>query len=148
MKIQNRFEYDCLPQKLYEAIAASEGITHWWTDQCDVGSGQMVFHWRQPNWRVVIKPLALIPNEYIKWICFDSNMQDTDAWKDSTLSFRIAPLTSGGSVLEFLHDNYKSSPCFNECTAGWAFVLGKSLKSFVETGKGMPFENDRSKGST
>lgn len=143
MKIQNRFEYNCSIQKLYDAIANQSSISQWWTDKSEKDSDQMVFHWQPHSWRVAMKPIELKPYKYIKWICTESNMQGTDAWKDSSLSFRVSVSNKneGICVLEFVHDNYKSSPCFKECTAGWAFVLGKSLKSFVETGKGMPFEN-------
>lgn len=148
MEIRNRFEYACPPQKLYEALADHRSVAQWWTDQSELQSDLMVFHWRPHNWRVVMKPVELTNNECVKWLCTESNMQNTDAWEDSTLSFRVLPNKNGGSILEFLHDNYKSSPCFNECTSGWAFVLGKSLKNYVETGKGLPFENKISNHST
>lgn len=141
MKIENKFEYKCAPQALYEAIAQIEKVTRWWTDQGEMQGKDMVFYWRPRNWCVVLKVLELVPGKCIKWLCLKSNMQDTDAWTGSTISFQISLGINGGAILTFVHDNYKSSPCFSECTAGWAFVLGKSLKNLVETGSGEPFRN-------
>jgi hypothetical protein len=67
-------------------------------------------------------------------------MQETNAWEGSRLLFSISP-AENGSALEFKQTGYKQSPCHKVCTAGWHFVLGKSLKAYLETGKGMPYES-------
>ena len=83
----------------------------------------------------------LEPTSKIEWECIASNMQNTDAWQGSKITFQITDVDNNAARLNFLHDNYKSSPCYDECNAGWAFVLGNSLRSYVETGVGKPFKN-------
>ena len=144
MKIEYRFDYRCTPEQFFRSLTSAEEIRGWWTDRCEmqaVQAGTAHFHWIPHNWRVSVEIKKLIPGEYVEWFCTESNMQNTDAWKGSTISFRIAPGIDGETTLQFLHDGYKNSPCFDECTAGWTFVLGKSLKGYLEAGQGAPFQN-------
>ena len=140
-KIENRFTYNCTPDLLFRAISEAGEVKKWWTDECESINGENIFHWRTHNWRVAMRPTKAVPIVSVEWLCTDSNMQDTDAWKGSTLSFQMAANRDGTTTLDFVHNNYKNSPCLSECTAGWTFVLGKSLKGYLESGKGMPFEN-------
>jgi hypothetical protein len=50
--------------------------------------------------------------------------------------FKLTPDESGTKV-DFTQSDYKESPCFNVCNEGWKYFLGTSLKSYLETGKGM-----------
>ena len=147
-KIENTFSFKCTADMLYTAITTQKGIASWWTDQCIVKpkeSSEAHFYWKPHGWQVTMKISKLVTNERVEWLCLKSTMQNTNAWEGSTLSFRISSESPQTSTLYFVHDNYKSSPCFDECTAGWSFVLGKSLKNYLETGVGMPFENDNLK---
>lgn len=76
--------------------------------------------------------------KYVQWRCIQSNMQNTDAWKDTVLRFDIES-QSAGCTLRFEQIGYKDSPWFNECNPGWRFVLGKSLKDYLESGRGSPY---------
>ena len=144
LKIENTFSYKCPPDKLYGALTSQLGIRNWWTDKCDIEAtekSEAHFYWNPKGWIVKMQIAMLSQNTLVKWHCIDSNMQDTDAWKGSEVLFQISSEGSDTSVLRFLHSGYKSSPCFQECAAGWSFVLGKSLKSYLENGRGMPFLN-------
>lgn len=144
MKISHSFEFNCLPEALYKAISEPIAATQWWTDDCvfdPQASAIATFWWRKFGWSVQMLIKKTIPNSLIEWECVGSNMQNTDAWVGSTITFQIVRTTENNSILNFIHGGYKNSPCYDECNAGWAFVLGSSLKSYIETGIGQPFRN-------
>jgi len=68
-------------------------------------------------------------------------MQNTNAWEGSSMVFQLGSEESG-TRLNFRHLNYKTSPCYETCYEGWNFVLGRSLKNYLETGKGLPYSVD------
>ena len=144
MKIAHTFEYKCESERLYQAIARPTDVAKWWTDDVTFdqkASSIATFRWRKFGWAVQMRLKRLEPNSMIEWECISSNMQNTDAWQGSKLTFQITQTAGKTTRLAFLHDDYKSSPCYDECNAGWAFVLGNSLKSYIENGTGKPFEN-------
>ncbi len=52
--------------------------------------------------------------------------------------------TAGCDPVGDTGDNYfwgqaKKDGCYNVCNEGWKYFLGTSLKSYLETGKGMPY---------
>ena len=79
-----------------------------------------------------------IDGNQVSWNCVKSNMQNTDAWEGSTILFSLKK-ENGGTKLLFTHSDYKASPCYEVCSEGWNFVLGTSLKAYLESGKGMPY---------
>lgn len=148
MQISHSFEFICKPEQLYRTLADPALATYWWTDECnfDLQTSIATFKWRNFGWTVQMLVKRTEPNSLIEWECIASNMQNTNAWQGSIVTFKIAQLNSNRSRLDFLHDGYKNSPCFNACNAGWAFVLGNSLRSYIETGIGKPFQNDPESG--
>lgn len=134
-------QIDRQPSEVYSAIASDKHIRNWWTSDCSIAPEKEsvgVFHWRDHGWKVEMRIEDLQKDSLIKWQCVNSNMQNTDAWEGSTLTFEIEP-SANGSTLKFSQTGYRSSPCYDVCNEGWNFVLGKSLKSYLEKGQGHPY---------
>jgi hypothetical protein len=86
----------------------------------------------------------------VTWHCLRSNMQGTNAWEGTNISFKLSPVP-GGTRIEFAQTGYRDSPCFETCVGGWAFFVGTSLKQYLETGKGIPYpemQDTRAGGAT
>lgn len=139
------FQLKCsaTPQKLFDALSSGNEISKWWTTSASLKPKEGAigtFQWKAHSWTVKVKIKRIEPT-YIEWICISSNMQNTNAWENTILSFNIEKTASGGSLLLFKQTRYKNSPCFDICNDGWTFVLGKSLKEYVETGAGHPYHS-------
>lgn len=144
LAIHHSFDFACNSAALVDALSAGTHIRQWWTDQGDLASevgSTGAFHWNDRGWSVALRLERLVPGSLVEWRCMASNMQDTNAWEGSTMRFEIAADGAQGSTLKFSHIDYKASTCFEECQAGWAFVLGKSLKEYVERGQGLPYRS-------
>ena len=140
-EISYQFEYNVSVQKVIEALTTGDEIKKWWTESAELKPvvGEVgTFKWINHSWVVKIK-LEEISKEKVIWNCFESNMQDTDAWKGSKMIFDFSKGTDHSTKLSFNHSNYKGSPCYEECSEGWNFVLGISLKNYLESGHGQPY---------
>ena len=125
-------------EKVISALTHITQIQKWWTEDASGRNGKGIFRWKDRGWTVEMTIHKSKSNQIVRWICTKSNMQDTNAWEGSTVSFELNDKESG-TTINFKHSDYKSSPCYEVCNAGWNFVIGKSLKSYLESGKGLPY---------
>lgn len=139
-EIRHTFHISSSPESLANALSQVDEIQKWWTVEAKQRAAGGIFSWSSFGWNVEMT-FEQIEKKLVVWKCIESNMQNTNAWVDSKMFFEFSS-DKDGSVLSFSHSNYKSSPCYDICHKGWAFVLGKSLKSYLETGKGMPYTSD------
>lgn len=137
-EISHTFHFSCEPKVVADALLTENHIKNWWTKNASVQSGKGVFEWKGHGWKVALSIEESQRHRLVKWTCIASNMQNTDAWEGSTMTFELEP-ESTGSKLKFRHSEYKSSPCYDICHDGWRFVLGTSLKNYLETGSGLPY---------
>jgi len=130
-------------KKTYSSLISGEHIKNWWTTSAELEAktgATGIFKWQSHKWIVKIKLEKIIENVYIQWRCIESNMQNTDAWVGTTMNFNLEPLGANTKLL-FSHEGYRNSPCREICTDGWQFVLGTSLKKYLETGIGQPYSS-------
>ena len=137
-EILHTFHFSCDLASIVSAITESKHIQKWWTKKAIVNLGKGIFEWDGHGWRVELTLEKTSNNQSVVWKCIKSNMQNTAAWEGSTMYFELLPYENG-TRMSFRHSGYKDSPCYDVCLEGWNFVLGKSLKSYLETGKGMPY---------
>ena len=137
-EITHSFQFSCKPNAILTALTDGEHIQNWWTKDASVISGKGVFQWKGYGWTVELLLEKSKDDQTVTWKCLKSNMQNTNAWEDSTILFELIP-NEQGTLLNLTHFNYKNSPCYDVCREGWGFVVGKSMKSYLETGKGMPY---------
>jgi len=127
---------DASPEDVYRAITEEEGVRNWWTKDCSIGNeiGAVAeFHFNRGRVTFRMRIDELEKPERIVWYCLDGDPE----WEDTRLVFEIYE-TSGKTVLEFSHLDWRSTDgIFAMCSYDWARYLA-SLKSYVETGAGQP----------
>jgi len=136
-EIQHTFHFKSDPASIKRALTEEKPLQLWWTEDVKLSKGHGIFEWRGYQWTVELDILPSSNEKTIIWACTKSNMQGTDAWEGSTMTFQLFP-DAYGTRVEFLHSDYKDAPCYDACFGGWHYVLGVSLKAYLETGKGMP----------
>src|SRR5262249_17775971 len=134
--IRDEFIINAPANRIIEALISSEHIKKWWTTNASLRPvpGEIgTFQWSTYGWTVKIKLVQIENGRFVQWKCLESNMQGTDAWVGSEMNFYVEEIDQK-TKLNFIQRDYKESPCKEVCTQGWKFVLGSSLKKYLETG--------------
>ncbi len=137
-EIHHSFFMDASPDAITAALMEAEHIQKWWTKEARIQDGKTVVGWSDFGWEVELEMAHDESAGTILWQCLKSNMQNTDAWEGTTITFALTPQAVGTRV-DFSQTGYRESPCFEVCDQGWGFFVGTSLKQYVETGKGIPY---------
>lgn len=136
------------PEKVYQAITQENGLKEWWTTTCTAENkvgGEAIFHFG--NIFNTMKIVQLMPHKIVQWECINqydpsAHLKKHDEWIGTTLTFQLKQNNSGGTDLDFTHEGLTSDlECYNVCFSAWSHFLKKSLKNYVETGKGQPYNN-------
>lgn len=124
------------PRQVYQAITQQEGLASWWTRKCKAEAqvGTIAeFFFVDGKVRFQMRIEELDPNRGVRWYC----LGDDPEWKDTKLAFELKP-HDDGMLLRFSHRDWASTEgIFAMCNYDWAHYL-TSLKSYLETGEGMP----------
>ena len=123
---------------VYQALATIDGLAGWWTTdtqgQSDVG-GVIRFRFGAGGFDMTVAELH--PSERVLWRV----AAGPDEWIGTTISFDLRQNGDWTTVL-FKHAGWKQPVEFmHHCSTKWAVFL-LSLKSLLETGKGMPWPNE------
>lgn len=137
-EILNSFYIDAPASVITDALMQERHIQNWWTKETRIKNGIGIFGWSSFGWEVELKMSLSDITGPVVWKCIRSNMQNTNAWEGSTITFVLSPHGTGTQV-DFSHTGYHESPCYEACTKGWAFFVGVSLKQYIETGRGCPY---------
>lgn len=142
-------EFDASPEVLYQAIASRDGPRRWWTRFAETREkvGEISdFQFPGAGFFAKMKIVALEPPMLVEWECVDSRHPEESGWSDLTdwvgtsVRFEISPREAGGSTLHFTHVGLTPRlECYESCESAWFFYL-KSLKQYVETGEGEPYD--------
>lgn len=133
-------------QKVYEAITSQKGIESWWTRDCEIETrlgGKSTT--RFGNTYNVMQLEKLTPTE-VQWKCIDQHheseqLSKDDEWIGTHVIFLIKQIDHTHTELHFTHKGLNASmECFDICKKGWDHFIKKSLKEYVEHGKGQPWE--------
>jgi hypothetical protein len=130
LEISHSFFLHAKPADIIAALTEEKHIKNWWTEDVKINSGRGVFEWKKHGWKVELD-IGIPDSGRVIWQCVRSNMQNTQAWENSVMEFKLIP-EGEQTLLQFKHLNYAESPCFEVCNAGWKFVLGTSLKDYLE----------------
>lgn len=124
--------------RVYSALTEQAGIRGWFTRFADARpekgasirlmfAGQVTFEMRVD---------VLQPNDRVAWTCLSGHPE----WEGTTIEFtlREIPGRRGSTLLQFAHRGWqRSDGVLAQCSYDWAQYL-RSLKLFVEKGKGTP----------
>lgn len=126
-----------------EAYKAINNVRDWWVGDITGTSDKegAEFTYRYKEFHVSTQKLTkLIPNQKITWLVTHSEInfvKDKKEWLNTEIIFEIIPEGSS-SRINFTHKGLTPKiECYNDCTGGWDFYINKSLKSYIETGKGI-----------
>jgi uncharacterized protein YndB with AHSA1/START domain len=141
--ILHRVGMKASPDKVYQALATPEGVAGWWTIDTtgDRKAGGMITFRFTDSGREIggfdMKILELRPDTRVVW----EVVKGPEEWVGTTISFDLKKADDFTIVL-FKHEGWKEPVEFMyHCSTKWGTFL-MSLKSLIETGKGLPSPND------
>jgi len=139
--IRHRVVISAPRDRVFAAVATTDGISHWWTRDGVQGESRegsrLQFFFGKPDPAAVVEVTRLRPDVEVIWSC----VEGADEWVGTTLGFDLTQ-KDGDTVVLFTHAGWRSpSEFMAHCSARWAYFL-LSLKSYVETGQGTPFPED------
>ena len=138
--IRHSYQIEAPPATLVAALTEPDGIASWWTREVREQDGLIVAGWSGYGWEVVLAPHRDETGRQVTWRCVRSNMQGTDAWEGTEISFDLSPDTTGRTTrLDFAQTGYRESPCYDVCVQGWDFFIGTGLRQYAESGTGRPY---------
>jgi uncharacterized protein YndB with AHSA1/START domain len=125
-------------EKVYQALATLEGLSHWWMvgTTGDTKAGGII-HFKAEGGGFDMKVLESKPGEVVKWSCVGGPAE----WIGTELTFRLRKETDQTFVL-FSHARWREPVEFmHHCSTKWAVFL-LSMKNWLERGEGRPHPYD------
>jgi uncharacterized protein YndB with AHSA1/START domain len=130
--------------QVYAALATETGVRGWWNQRAKIapdvgGESSYRFHKGGNDIQMRFRNAALDPRGTVEWSCVAN---DNASWVGTTVRWTLTP-TPEGTAVKLDHagfdDALASTDGYRMVVGGWRHFVG-SLKSYVETGKGQPFE--------
>ncbi len=127
---------EATPQRVYDALTRQDEIVRWWASEArvkpEVGS-LGTFHFRPSAGVLKFEVAELKQGEKVCWI----SRQAPPSWSGTTVTWELTPLHNATRVI-FTHAGFaRIDEAIERVRENWAFFLS-SLKSYLETGKGIP----------
>lgn len=135
------FEVSQTPAAVFNAITNVRG---WWSEDVRGNSlhlGDVFDYQYEDIHRCKIELIEVVPNEKMVWRVLENYFnftEDQAEWTDDTITFDII---KKGDTTQLIMTHFGLVPqceCYDACNEGWTHYIQTSLKSLIETGKGMP----------
>jgi len=123
------------PAKVYDAIATTKGLSHWWINETtgDTNVGGVVKFRPKKDDGFDMRVVESKPGEVVRWECVGGPPE----WIGTNLTFRLVGKGADTYVL-FTHAGWKDPVEFmHHCSTKWAVFL-LSLKDWIERAEGHP----------
>lgn len=123
------------PEQVYNALTTSKGLAAWWTTEVEAvpETDSVASFYFEEKYHKSMRVVELLPDRRVLWQCLEGHPQ----WLGTTIAFEIEPV-AGGIQLRFYHAGWEAeTDLFGSCNYHWGLYL-RSLKSYLETGQGMP----------
>jgi hypothetical protein len=143
MQTQNfttTINFTSTPEEVYNAI---NNVRGWWQGEIHgiTDKAGEEFSYRMKEFHFSTQKITeLIPYEKIVWKVTSSELSfisKKDEWTGTTIQFELTNIPEG-TRLVFEHKGLSPGiECYKDCSNGWNMLIHKSLKSLVETGKGL-----------
>jgi uncharacterized protein YndB with AHSA1/START domain len=134
--IRHLIVIDASPGSVYQAVTTREGFAAWWTTEVDVKAGEedKLRLYFGPDYFKELRQVEVLANRRVVWKITQAHPQ----WMKTELVFNIRP-DGKSTQLFFEHNGWKDyTDLYSQCSYDWSIFL-RSLKSYVETGKGKPY---------
>lgn len=136
------------PGAAYRALTT--GFDKWWTTSCDSISetgDQVIFRFGPTYW--VMRTINLIPDHLVELECIEAHHVHEGLpssilreWTNSRLKWEISTQGENTRIMLVHEGLVPLLDCYDVCVQGWDYFFTNSLKQYLDTGKGMPFENE------
>jgi len=136
------------PEAAY--LALTTGFDKWWTSDCNQISEtgeEITFRFGSTYW--VMRANNLVPDKFVELECIEAHhIHDglpssiLNEWKGSKLKWEIQKQDEKTKIVLVHEGLMPSLECYEVCEQGWEYFFVNSLKQYLDTGKGSPFEND------
>jgi uncharacterized protein YndB with AHSA1/START domain len=135
------FSVDQSPNKVFNAIT-NPGA--WWSEEIEGNTTNVddvfTYHYEDVHF-CKLKLIEVIPDKKVVWKILDNDFnftKDKTEWIDTTVTFEISS-RGDKTQLAFTHIGLVPEyECYEACYQGWTHYIQNSLKSLIETGKGLP----------
>ena len=130
-------------QSLAEVFKAIQDVRGWWQGEIEGDTERLhdEFTYKMGPFHLSKQKIVeLVPNQKIVWLVTESNLSfvdKKDEWTNTKVQFDIRPV---GDKTELTFTHYGLMPafeCYEACSGAWGQLIGKSLFSFITTGKGV-----------
>ena len=145
-----KVHFNAEPQKVYDAITSQKGLQGWWTPDCTVEPKEgSKGTFRFDETYTVMSFEKLTPYSQVRWKCIDHHhisdeLDKNDEWVNTNIIFNLKDNKDESTELSFTHEGLNESlQCYEICHERWGHFLKKSLKGYVERGKGEPYESNK-----
>jgi hypothetical protein len=129
---------------LEEAFNKISHVSEWWAKDFEGKSEEPddVFTVRFKNGDMYkVKVAEVIPNKKIVWEVIDSYQgwhNDHTEWVGTKIVWEVFSKTDSIEVKITHLGLVPKFECFDTCSQGWDYLMGKSLLNFLNSNKGMP----------
>ncbi len=127
-----------------EVFNALTNVRGWWSEEIEGNSSKIndIFDYQYEDvHRSKMKLIDVVPNEKIVWHVLENYFnftEDEKEWTDDTIVFDISKV-GNKTQMKMTHVGLvPQCECYEACNDGWTHYIQTSLKSLIETGKGMP----------
>jgi uncharacterized protein YndB with AHSA1/START domain len=128
---------DATKEDVFKKLTSVQGLRNWWTIQTS-GDAELngIIDFRfGDRYHIQMKVIKIERNKLVQWQCTNAD----EDWIGTIVSFDL-DVENGKTLLRFTHDKWPThGDFFAHCNLSWAKYL-LSLRLFLETGKGQPFQ--------
>ena len=135
------------PSAAYRAL--TNGFDKWWTTSCNPISepgDRITFRFGSTYW--VMRANSLVPDNFVELECLEAHhvheglpLSILNEWEGTRLRWQIQKHGEKTKII-FVHAGLVPSlDCYEVCEQGWDNFFVSSLKQYLDTGEGSPFEN-------
>jgi len=133
------------PAAVFDALTDASALTAWWSPATGSGDagGELKFSMNAPE-PLVVHVDEATPNTTVRWTVSDCPFL-TD-WVGTRPTFTITPVDGNECELHFRHHGLSADlDCIEMCTNSWNHFIWKSLREYVEDGRGSPLGSEADK---
>ena len=139
------------PAAAYQALTT--GFDKWWTTRCNqiaVVGDKVTFRFGPTYWTMRVNDL--VPDQYIELECVEAHhvheglpSSIQNEWQGTKLKWQIYQKEDKTRIMLVHEGLVPSLNCYEICEQGWDYFFMNSLKAYLDTGKGTPFETEEQK---
>ena len=132
---------DQTPQEVFNAITNPRA---WWSEEIEGDTNKLNdefnYHYEDVH-SCTVQLIEVVPEKKLVWKILDNHFnftKDKTEWVDTKVSFEISR-QGDKTQLVFTHIGLVPEyECYEACHQGWTHYIQNSLKSLIQTGKGLP----------